>query len=137
MYVSLPDVHVYVSMLNSTVVVTAVVVVCAFVLVCGMAAPPPTWSCPSCGIQVTAGHKYCTECTDHPMLHVKCSATGWKGRYTDWHTRHRTECDVCSPELALKIKHERESKAILKHKHLLDTTNGTFHPPSCACVLQR
>jgi hypothetical protein len=63
------------------------------------------------------------------MLHIRCPTTGWTGVYTNWYSKHRHDCAACAPELAKKTEREHESKAQLKHKHLLDSSAGSF--PVC------
>lgn len=115
---------------NSARVATARVFQCAYVLACGMAATTVDWFCPSCRTHVEGGHKICATCPDKIMLHCECMVTGWTGSYTNWVSRHRDACEHCSPDLAKKIEHERESKAHAKRVALMDTIHGTYHNSS-------
>lgn len=109
---------------------------CASVLTRIMAAAVQVWSCSKCDKPGKPHHKWCTDADCGHMMRIECHPTGYKGLYTNWRSRHRDECELCSSQMAQQIIEARKQKHQEVFDALTDTSKGHFLPPSLTLLHQ-
>jgi hypothetical protein len=118
--------HMHTCFSNSTTANADVVVGCAFALPQCMSATAVIRFCNDCKEEYGEGVKHCKRCQPSPLLHIRCPSGRWTGRYDNWYSRHRPDCDRCNPDPAYESDEKHESKAEAKAMSPHDTSHGTF-----------